>query len=425
MSSTTFEAEVERNYRHNYIVNFLDGTFFWLGSNFIAWRTILPLYISNYTDSEFALGLLATIGATGWLLPQLFTSNWVQRLPQKKVVPVRLGLFTERLPVILLVPASSLAIYSPSLALFLFFVLFAWFMIGAGVVAVGWQDMIAKIFPVNRRGRFFGVTNFSGTATGVLGAAAAAWFLDHYGFPYNYTICFAFAGLFIFISWLWLSQTREPAQVSKQPVVAEVDYLRHLPSIIQEDVNFRRFLISQIVISMGGMAAGFLTVYAVQRWQLPEGQAGIYTVSMLVGQAVGNLIFGPLADRRGHKLVLEFSTILGILSVGIASIAPSSAWFLLVFALAGVSNAGVILSGIMIVFEFSPAEIRPTYIGLNNTLVGIAAALAPLLGAWLASTLGYQALFIVAFSIGVVGYILLRWTVREPREAHSALDQFV
>jgi MFS family permease len=146
---------------------------------------------------------------------------------------------------------------------------------------------------------------------------------------------------------------------------------------------------------------------------------------MLVGQAIGNLIFGPLADRRGHKLVLELSTLLGILSVGIASIAPSSAWFLLVFALAGVSNAGVILSGIMIVFEFSPAEIRPTYIGLNNTLVGVAAALAPLLGAWLASTLGYQALFVVAFSFGVVGYILLRWTVREPRDTSNSSDQFV
>lgn len=425
MASTAFEAEVERNYRHNYIVNFLDGTFFWLGFNFIAWRTILPLYVSHYTDSKLALGLLATIGATGWLLPQLFTSNWVQRLPRKKVVPVRLGLFTERLPVILLVPASLLSSYSPSLALLLFFVLFAWFMIGAGVVAVGWQDMIAKIFPVNRRGRFFGMTNFSGTATGLFGAALAAWLLDYYGFPYNYTICFAFAGLFIFISWLWLSQTREPPQVSKEPVVAQREYLKHLPRILRGDLNFRRFLISQIVISMGGMAAGFLTVYAVQRWQLPEGQAGIYTVSMLVGQAIGNLIFGPLADRKGHKLVLELSTLLGILSVGIASIAPYSVWFLLVFAFAGVSNAGVILSGIMIIFEFSPAEIRPTYIGLNNTLVGIAAALTPLLGAWLASTLGYQALFVVAFAFGVVGYILLRWTVREPREASTASDQFV
>lgn len=416
MASTSFDAEVERNYRHNYIVNFLDGTFFWLGFNFIAWRTILPLYVSHYTDSKFALGLLATIGTTGWLLPQLFTSNWVQRLPLKKVVPVRLGLLTERLPVILLVPAALLSLYSPELALILFFILFAWFMIGAGVVAVGWQDMLAKIFPVDRRGRFFGLTNFSGTATGMVGAAVAAWLLDHFDFPFNYTICFAFAGLFIFISWLFLSQTREPMQLNKEQPVPQREYLKQLPRILREDLNFRRFLISQIVISMGGMAAGFLAVYAVQRWQLPEGQAGIFTVSMLVGQALGNLIFGSLADRKGHKLVLELSTLLGVLSVGAASLAPSSGWFLFVFAFAGTSNAGVILSGIMIVFEFSTPDIRPTYIGLNNTLVGIAAAATPLIGAWLVSAMGYQTLFAVTVGIGILGYILLRWTVREPRE---------
>lgn len=416
MTSTAFDAEVERNYQHNYIVNFLDGTFFWLGFNFIAWRTILPLYVSHYTDSKLALGLLATLGATGWLLPQLFTSNWVQRLPLKKVVPVRIGLFTERLPVILLVPAALLSNYSQELALVLFFILFAWFMIGAGLVAVGWQDMLAKIFPVDRRGRFFGVTNFSGTATGMLGAAAAAWLLDNFIFPYNYTACFALASLFIFVSWLFLSQTREPAQVSNEPVIPQREYLKHLPRILREDLNFRRFLISQIIISMGGMAAGFLAVYAVQRWQLPEGQAGIFTVSMLVGQAIGNLIFGSLADRKGHKLILELSTLLGILSVGVASLAPSSVWFLLVFAFAGASNAGVILSGIMIIFEFSAPEVRPTYIGLNNTLVGISAAATPLIGAWLVSTMGYQPLFVVTVAIGLVGYFLLRWTVREPRE---------
>jgi MFS family permease len=137
---------------------------------------------------------------------------------------------------------------------------------------------------------------------------------------------------------------------------------------------------------------------------------------MLVGQALGNLIFGPLADRKGHKLVLELSTLLGALAVGVASLAPTSVWFIFVFAFTGVSTAGMILSGIMIVFEFSSPDIRPTYIGLNNTLIGVAAATTPLIGAWLASTLGYQALFVVTVAIGLVGYALLRWTVREPRE---------
>jgi len=420
-ADSDFEREVKRNYRHNVVVNVLDGTFFWLGASFIASRTILPLYVSHFTNSKLVIGLLSMIAAAGWLLPQLLTAQWVQRLPRKKVAPVHLGLFTERLPVLLMVPAAWLATYSPMLAMVAFFVLFTWHVIGAGVVAVAWQDMIAKIIPLDRRGRFFGVTNFGGTATGVLGAIAAAYILDRYDFPGGYTLCFAAAAVFIFISWVFLALTREPAQVSREPAISQREYWCRLPAILRGDLNFRRYLLSQIVITVGGMAVGFLAVYAVQRWHLPDSQAGSFTASMLIGQALSNLLFGVLADRQGHKLVLELSILLGALAVGLASLAPAPAWFYIVFALSGASAAGFMLSGIMIVFEFSAPDVRPTYIGLNNTVVGAVAAVAPMVGGWLAGAVGYRELFAVACGIGLMGFVLLHWSVREPRQAGAAV----
>lgn len=421
MSDSDFEREVERNYRHNAVVNVLDGTFFWFGASFMASRTILPLYVSHFTDSKLALGLFSMIVSTGWLLPQLFTANWIQRMPRKKVGVVNVGLFTERLPVALMVPAAWLAVRFPTLALIAFFALFAWHVLGAGVVAVSWQDMLAKIIPLDRRGKFFGITNFGGTATGVLGAAAATWSLNRYDFPYNYMFCFAAAAVFIFVSWVFLAFTREPAQVSHEPVVSQREYLRRLPAILRSDANFRRYLLSQVVTSVAGMAVGFLAVYAVRRWQLSDSRAGGFTTSMLVGQALSNLLFGALADRKGHKLVLELSTLLGALAVGLAGVAPAPVWFYVVFALIGASTAGFMLSGIMITFEFSAPDVRPTYIGLNNTVVGVAAGIAPLIGGWLAGAIGYHTLFAVAFVIGMVGLALLHWSVREPRQIQSAM----
>ena len=420
MSDSDFEREVERNYRHNAVVNILDGTFFWFGASFIASRTILPLYVSHFTDSKLALGLFSMIAATGGLFPQLFTVNWIQKLPRKKVGVVNVGLFTERLPVALMVPAAWLATRSPTLALLAFFVLFAWHWFGAGVVAVSWQDMLAKIIPLDRRGRFFGISNFGGTATGVVGAAVAAWVLDRYEFPYDYMICFAAAALFIFISWIFLAFTREPAQVSEEPAVSQKEYWRSLPAVLRSDPNFARYLFSQVVTSLGWMGGGFLAVYAVQRWQLSDGQAGGFTTSMLIGQAASNLVFGALADRKGHKLGLELSTLLGAMAVGLASVAPAPAWFHAVFALLGASSAGFMISGIMIAFEFSTPDVRPTYIGLNNTASGIAAGVAPLIGGWMAGAMGYQALFGTAFVIGVTGWALLHWLVREPRQMDVA-----
>jgi len=392
MVASDFEREVERNYRHNSVVNVLDGTFFWLGTSFMASRTILPLYVGHFTDSKLVIGLLSTLAAAGWLLPQLFTANWVQHLPRKKVVVVNLGLFTERLPVVLMAPAAMLSIRFPTLALIAFFVLFAWHVVGAGVVAVAWQDMIAKVIPLDRRGRFFGIANFGGTATGVLGAAAAGWLLDRYDFPYGYVFCFTVAAIFIFISWIFLALTREPPRVSQEPVISQREYWRRLPAILRADLNFRHYLLSQVVITMGGMAVGFLAIYAAQRWQLPDSQAGSFTASMLIGQALCNLLFG------------------------LAGLAPVPAWFYAVFALSGASAAGFILSGIMIVFEFSAPDVRPTYIGVNNTAVGVVNIVAPMLAGWLAGVMGYRGLFAVAFVITLVGFALMRWWVREPRQ---------
>jgi len=415
MADSTIECEIERNYRFNAVVNVLDGTFFWFGSSFIAARTILPLYVSHFTESKLALGLLSTIAAAGWLMPQLFTANWVQRLPRKKVGVVNVGLFTERLPILMMALTAWLFADSPTLALVAFFVCFAWHVGGAGAVAVSWQDLIAKVIPLDRRGRFFGITNFGGTATGVLGATAATWLLAHYEFPTGYVLCFAAAAVLIFISWVFLALTREPAQPSREPPVSQREYFRRLPAILRADLNFRRYLVSQIVASLGGMAGGFVTVYAVQRWHLSDSQAGGFTTSLLVGQALSNLFFGVLADRKGHKLVLELATLCGVLSIGLASVAPAPVWFYAVFALSGASMAGFILSGIMIVFEFTTPDLRPTYIGMSNTIIGVVSATAPLIGGLLAGAIGYQTLFVVASVIGAVSLVLLRWTVRDPR----------
>jgi MFS family permease len=229
-------------------------------------------------------------------------------------------------------------------------------------------------------------------------------------------LCFGAAAFFVSISWIFLMLTREPARISQEPAVSQLEYWRRLPAILRSQQNFRRYLLSQIVVAIGGMGFGFVTVYAVERWQLADSQAAGFTTTMLIGQAAANLLFGALADRKGHKLVLELSILAAALAVGLASVAPAPTWFHVVFALTGASAAGFLLSGIMIVFEFCAADERPTYIGLSNTVTGVAAGVAPMIGGWLASVAGYQIVFVVAFIVGLMGYALLHWWVREPRQ---------
>jgi MFS family permease len=312
--------------------------------------------------------------------------------------------------------AAWAALKSHTLAIFLFIFLLAWHILGAGVIAVGWQDMLAKIFPVEKRGRFFGTANFSGNATGILGASAAAWVLEYFDFPYNFMVLFGIAGVFIFLSWISLAMTREPAVPPKKERLTNKLYWRSLPQIIRTDENFRRFLYSQIVLTAGGMGMGFFTIYALRQWSISDGMVGLFTTSLMVGTALSNLIFGWMADKFGHKLVIELSTLALMLSSAIALLAPTPEYFYLVFALQGVYTAGIILSGIMIVFEFCEEDIRPTYIGLTNSSIGIFAGITPMIGGWLADTAGFAWLFGVSALFSILSFILLRFTVGEPRK---------
>jgi MFS family permease len=418
MTASDIQQEITHDYRHNFLVNAIDGATYWLGFSFIAPTIILPLYISHFTDNPLLIGLIPFINTAGFFLPQLFTANFVEQAPRKKFFPVTLGFFLERMPVFLLAPSAYfLATNQPLWAMITFFLLYTWYSSGTGLIIVGWQDMVAKIIPVDKRGRFFGITNFIGSASGILGALAVGLVLEKFTFPLGYVFSFTAAAVFIFISWVALSLTREPAVYSNKPAVSQLEYLRSLPEIIRRDRNFLKYLLVQIVFSLSGMATGFLMVYAAKTWNLPDWQAGGFIVAMQIGQALANLFFGFLADHKGHKLSLELSFSLSILSLVLAILAPDPIWFFPVFFLRGAVTAGTLISGISIVYEFTGAEDRPTYIGLANTIPGVAGSLASLIGGLLAGALSYPWMFVLSAIIGATSLGLLRFGVREPRQA--------
>lgn len=424
-SNSTIQQTIEKNYRWNFLVNALDGASFWFGMSFLSSTVILPLFVSHFTTNPLLIGLIPFLITAGNFLPQLFTANAVERAPVKKFFPVNIGFFLERVPILLLAPATYfLAIRQPTLSLIIFFVLLTWNTFGAGVIIVGWQDMIAKIIPVEKRGRFFGITNFIGNGTGILGALALPFILNNFTFPMGYVISFAAAAFLILLSWAFLSLTREPAIYSSKPPVSQLKYLQSLPKILGNDHNFRMYLLAQIIFSLSGMASGFLVIYAVQGWKLPDAEAGGFTIAVQVGLTLANLFFGFLSDHKGHKLSLEICMALSTLALLLAIFAPSPLWFFPIFFLRGAVSAGIMISGISIVYEFTEAENRPTYIGLANTIPGVAGSVAPLIGGWLAGAISYRSMFILSAIIGVAGWVLLHFTVREPRTENSPSEYF-
>ncbi len=411
-----YEQEIERNLRWNVVVNALDGAFFWFAMTFASSNTILPVYVRHLTDSKLAVGLVAAIPSMGWFLPQLLTAPLVERLPRKKPFLIWSSLATERIAFLFM--AASVYFLSepaPRLALFLFFVTLIWHAFGAGLIATAWQDMVAKVIPVRWRGRFFGMTNFLGAAMGIPGAVVATTILSRYPYPASFALCFFLTFVGVMISWAFLALTREPPGPVPQERSSPLTYIRRLRTIVRTDVNFARFLGSRILTTMGSMFVGFIAVAAVQRFGLPDEVAGRFTGFMVGGQLVANMVFGPLADRYGHKLILEIGTLGNAVSAAVILLASSPLWVYVAFGLQGITLAAFLLSGMSITFEFSEPEVRPTYIGLTSTVIGVFSGIAPLVGGWLAGHLGYDWLFGVSLILLIGSWFLLHWWVQDPR----------
>ena len=411
-------AEMARNYRWNFVVQALDFGLFWFASSFASSTTILPLFVSKLTTSTLPIGLVAVVAQGGWYLPQLFTANLIERLPRMKPVVVNLGFFLERVPFFLIVAAPVFALKSPEAALVLLLVGWTWHNVGAGIIAPAWQDLVARCFPVERRGRFFGVAAFLGAGAGALGAGVSAWLLAELAFPLSFVAVLGIAAAGITLSWVFLALTREPVQGVASARRSQSQYLAELPDLVRGDRNFARFLLARLLLAAGGMAIGFVTVAAVQRWHLPDSQVGLFTAAMLVGQTAGNLGFGLLADRRGNLMVLRLGSAASVLAYAAAWAIPVPELFWIVFVFLGLGASSTLISGILVVMEFAPADRRPTYVGITNTGVGLVGGAAPFVGAALAS-LSYDALFVASLLACVGSLVVFTGFVKEPRTGNA------
>jgi MFS family permease len=395
-----------KNFPFNFFVNVIDGGFFGLGLGFASFSTVLPLFVSNLTDSAILIGLIPAIHIVGWQLPQVFTAR---RVAQQKRYKPMVMFFTiqERLPFLgLAAVAWFIPSIGPKLALVMTFMFLVWQGLGGGFTATAWQSMIGKIIPADRWGVFFGFQSAASNLFASVGAVIAGVVLEANVPTSGFSMCFLFAvGAFI-ISYVAISLIREE---ETPPVTGEIerkDFWKDLRSIIRRDANFRWFVVVRILAQLGTVGFAFYTVYVVRFYGVEEVTAGILTGVLLLVETLCNPIMGWLGDRWSHRGVMAVGMISAAVSAGVAIWAPSVGWFYLAYTLAGISYVAVWTIAMAMTLEFGKEQEKPAYIGLANTLVAPTAFFIPLFAGWLADTVGYHATFL-ATSVGAIATVLV------------------
>ena len=430
----------ERAYRWNFSLMGLDFSLFTFGLSFTSAAAVLPLFIHHLTASNLALGAIPAAQAAGGQIVPLFTARYTEGLRYKK--PFILGwTVLERLPYL------ALAVSTPLLALshpdVLLWTLLAMLFLGnfaGGVTFSAWLDMIARMLPADWRGRLFGLSSALAGLLGIAGGALAATLLARESWPTAFALCFACTFGCTVISFACLALVREPepepdrrpeplarsggsARIEGKARVGrpgqQATLLGGLRVLLREDPNFVRYIWANGLLVASGVATAFYDIAAKRWFALSDAQAGLYAVVLLLATTLGNVLWGYLGDRHGHKRVVEAGALCTVLAALLAAVSRDPGWgpvaFGAVFAASGLGASALQLATLTFVTDFAPATRRPTYIGLASAARAPFAIAPPLLAGLLADRLGYGAVFLVAAGLATVGGLLILRGVRDPR----------
>jgi MFS family permease len=410
-----------KHLRRNFFLGVLNGAEWQLSEVLIDASLVLTWFVSLLTSSNFLIGLIGPIRNGGWLLPQLLVSGYLRRQKRKLPLYRKVGIVRSASLGLLAASTFYLGNRQPALLLFCFFVCLAIFAFGGGFSGISFLDIVAKSIPARRRGSYFAWRSFLG---GLLALGSGFWVryvLDAKSgilFPNNFALLFFLAFLGITLAVIFFSLVIEPEESIATQEVSVLEQLRHAWRCACIDRNYARLIVTRILLTFaGGLAAPFYVIYAKNILHAPAASVGNYLLTLTLASIASNFLWGRLSDRKGNKAVTLVSCLVGIaipLTAILLGSLGSLSLFFIPFALQGIYQSSTMIGHTNLVLDIAPAQDRPTYIGLINTILGLA-SLVLMVGGLLVDWLGFLPLFALAAIFFLLAF-WVAWGLEDPHQ---------
>ncbi|MFQ6021983.1 MAG: MFS transporter [Acidiferrobacterales bacterium] len=392
------------------------GIFFQGGAAAIDTSTILAALVHGLTGSAYAVGAAAAISRYGWLFPQLFVGYFAQRR-QRRMPFYMIGAFGRAGCLAGVAGLLAVANNLPNtFVIMLFFALWTAYAFISGIVAVPYNDIVARSVLSARRSRLLAIRFFGGGVLALLVAAAAHQFLNNLTFPSGYAAVVFLGTTLLFVSALSFVSAGEPvAPPSQRSVNGFVHFLRDGVEVFRTDRRFRLFVYAQW---LGGGVIMAVPFYILQAIAIEGTASGVAFLlgAQTAGALLSNTLWGWWGDRHGKQNLFEVVALLRAAPplLTLFWVAMAGAWdiptltgFAVVFLLLGAVDNGITIAVLGYLMEISPDDRRPAYSGYFNAIVA-PAALLPIAGAAIVAATSLAGVFIVSLVLAVLQFLTIR-----------------
>jgi MFS family permease len=412
-----FEDHVRRNARWNFTVNLLYGLFGTTGWQLIMTPVFVPTYMKELGGSNTIVGLLLFCGGFSRFFTPTLTASLVEHEPLMKRKSILVGSIMRAQVLFMALAGFFLPRW---LNLIEFFIVFSLFNLFMGMQHVVYNTVMSKVIPVERRGIFIGLRNFlAGLSVALVGLVAGS-FIENLQFPHGYAATFLLAFTLTCVGLVFFAFSREAESPVVSVRVPVLQRLREIPTLIAGDRNFAGYVLCCVVGSLGLMSLPFIILYMGSTLSLSGTELGGIFFFFSMSRTSVNLLLGPIADRRGFRLVFMLSVGIWTSAMIALILAPISYVLAIVlFVAVGAGVAGFRMSMNNMVFEFGNTAERPMRIAVILSLAELANAIGPLIAGIVADAISYKFVFGIATVCTLSAFVLMYARVTEPRHLNN------
>jgi MFS family permease len=310
------------------------------------------------------------------------------------------------------------------LALALLWVVIALFGFSIGMQGVAFQVVMAKVIPLERRGRLLGLRDLSSGVVLLGVSALGGVLLDRFGFARGNGFTFLLAFVLTSLGLGAFASVREPAGRELREATPFHRRWRELPSLLAREPDFRRFLVARL---LAGTARGVLPLYIVwigSRFELTGARLGAFTMLFAIAQSTSTLGWGLLGDRTGYKSVFALSSGAWLSGSALFLFAPSLWTAYVTYALVGSGLGGFMIAGQNLVLELGGERERAMRIATHNSFTELAGVVGFLGAGVLADAVSFAASFGTSILLQALAIAAIA-RMREPRRLRRRHEMLI